>query len=414
MRSRFWVGHAAARKGDRAKVIISMPAAGSLGKAIGILLVLFALLCTSDASSEPPTFLVKGTSGARLVVAEVARFDQPWAMVFLPDGSLLVTEKAGALYQVLEGGAKHEVTGVPEVAYGGQGGLGDVVLSPGFADTNQILISYVEADGRLAGAVVVRAALTLDSGGGGALGGIAVLWRQTPKVTGRGHFSHRIVFGAPNTEHQDKLLISSGDRQKLRPAQDMESSLGKIIRLNPDGTIPPDNPWADGSAGEIARSFWSLGHRNILGIAFDTAGRLWAQEMGPRHGDELNLIRRGVNYGWPVVSEGSHYNFIPIPSHDTRPEFAAPAAYWDPSIAPSGMIIYNGAMFPEWRDHAFIGGLVSRALIRVAISDTAATERERFAWGKRIREVEQAPDGAIYILEDGANARLLRLTPAPQ
>ena len=136
--------------------------------------------------------------------------------------------------------------------------------------------------------------------------------------------------------------------------------------------------------------------------------------MGPRHGDKLNLIRRSVNYGWPVVSEGSHYNFTPIPSHDTQSEFTAPAAYWDPSIAPSGMIIYNGAMFPEWRNHAFNGGLVSRVLIRVAISDAAATERERFTWDKRIREVEQAPYGAIYILEDGANVRLLRLTPAPQ
>lgn len=375
-----------------------------------LLVVLVTLLATCIAPAEAPSFVVTGTAASRLVATEVAEFNQPWAMVFLPDKSILVTQKSGRLFRVLADGTKHEITGIPRVSYGGQGGLGDVVLSPDFATTKHVLLSYVEAKGRLAGAVVVRATLTLTDSGG-ALSDIVVLWRQTPKVTGRGHFSHRIAFGIPGTEHEGKLLIASGDRQKLDPAQNMHSGLGKIIRLNPDGSIPTDNPWSDGTEGEIARTFWSLGHRNILGIAFDTQGQLWAQEMGPRHGDELNLIHRGKNYGWPEVSEGRHYSLLPIPNHDTRPEFAPPVTHWIPSIAPSGLIIYDGALFPKWHNHAFIGGLVSRALIRVALVGTTASEQERFEWGQRIREVEQSPEGAIYVLEDGQNAHLLRLTP---
>lgn len=375
---------------------------------------LFVVLITLSAAlvvqAQKPSFVVTGTAGTKLIATEIAHFDQPWAMVFLSDKSILVTEKPGRLFRVSDDGTKYEITGIPTVSYGGQGGLGDVVLAPNFATTKHIFISYAEAKGRLAGAVTVRATLTLTEQGG-ALKDIVVIWRQVPKVTGRGHFSHRIAFGIPGTEHEGKLLISSGDRQKLEPAQDMRSGLGKIIRLNPDGSIPTDNPWADGVEGEIARTFWSLGHRNILGIAFDTQGQLWAQEMGPRHGDELNLIRRAENYGWPEVSEGRHYSFLPIPNHDTRPEFAPPIAHWIPSIAPSGLIIYDGALFPKWHNNAFIGGLVSRALIRIALNGTTASERERFEWGQRIREVEQSSDGAIYVLEDGPNARLLRLTP---
>ena len=189
----------------------------------------------------------------------------------------------------------------------------------------------------------------------------------------------------------------------------MNSALGKIIRLNTDGTIPADNPFQD--SGNLAKTFWSIGHRNLLGIDFDPDGRLWTHEMGPRHGDELNLIAKGENYGWPLVSNGDHYSGVPIPDHDTRPEFVPPKAWWTPSIAPSGLVIYDGEMFKDWMGDAFIGGLRSQALIRVDIDDDAAKEAERFSWGRRIREVEQGPSGALWVLEDGNGGRLLKLVP---
>ncbi len=237
------------------------------------------------------------------------------------------------------------------------------------------------------------------------LNDVEVIWRQDPKVTGSGHYSHRLAFSP-----DDKLFITSGDRQKQKPAQDWSQNLGKVIRLNSDGSVPADNPFQD--KGELAKTFWSLVHRNLLGIAFDQKGRLWTHEMGPKHGDELNLtVGGGANYGWPLVSWGDHCSGVAIPDHDTRPEFNAPEVYWVPTVAPSSLIIYSGSMFPEWRGNAFIGGLASRSLVRIKIEGDNAEEVERFAMGKRIREVEQGPDGAIWVLEDKQGGRLLRLTP---
>jgi glucose/arabinose dehydrogenase len=207
-----------------------------------------------------------------------------------------------------------------------------------------------------------------------------------------------------------KLFITSGDRQKQQPAQDFSKALGKIIRLNDDGTTPPDNPWQD--RGELAKTYWTVGHRNLLGIQFDGNGRLWTHEMGPRHGDELNLIVRGDNYGWPEVSNGDNYSGVPIPDHETRPEFNAPEAYWVPAISPAGLTIYDGNLFPDWAGDALIGGLSSKALVQVDIADEIVTEVERFEWGDRVRETEQGPDGALWVLEDGKDGRLLKLMPA--
>jgi glucose/arabinose dehydrogenase len=338
---------------------------------------------------------------------EVARFNQPWAMTFLPDGRLLVTEKEGRLRLVdVATGDIGEISGVPEVAYGGQGGFGDVVLHPQFASNRSVYFSYIEAgDNSTRGAVVARATLNLDaSGNDGGLSAMQVVWRQSPKVTGEGHFSHRIAFDAAG-----KLWISSGDRQMFNPAQDMQVNLGKILRLNADGSIPADNPFA--SQGGVTAQIWSLGHRNALGLAFDAQGRLWEHEMGPEGGDELNLIERGSNYGWPIVSNGSHYGGGDIPDHSTRPEFNAPEAWWTPVIAPAGFIIYSGSMFPYFQGNGFIGGLASQALIRIEFNGTQGHEARRYPMGQRIREVEQGPDGAIWLLEDGSNARLLKLTP---
>jgi glucose/arabinose dehydrogenase len=253
---------------------------------------------------------------------------------------------------------------------------------------------------------VGRARLVTE-GGAPRLDGLQVIWRQD-KTDGRFHHAHRLAF-APDGH----LFITSGDRMKFEPAQDLSSNWGKVIRLREDGGVPGDNPFA--TRGGTAAQVWSSGHRNPLGIAFDAKGQLWTHEMGPRHGDEFNRIERGSNYGWPLVSFGAHYDGRDIPDHPTRPEFNAPAANWNPAISPAGLIIYSGRMFPSWRGNAFIGGLSSKALVRVEINGTTAREVERFDMGQRIREVEQGPDGAIYLLEDergGSGGRLLRLVPA--
>ncbi|HEX6994169.1 MAG TPA: PQQ-dependent sugar dehydrogenase [Gammaproteobacteria bacterium] len=337
----------------------------------------------------------------------IAQFAEPWAMEFLPDGRLLVSERRGALKLYSpEDGTMGEISGVPEVAYGGQGGFGDVVLHPDFAENALVYLSYAErGEQGTSGAAVARARLVLDDAGGGALEDLEVIWRQVPKVSGNGHYGHRIAFG------DGYLWISSGERQKFDPAQDMASNLGKIVRLNDDGSVPADNPFAE--RGGVTAQIWSLGHRNPLGLAFDGQGRLWNVEMGPRGGDELNFVRRGANYGYPIVSNGDHYSGETIPDHDTRPEFAAPAAFWNPVISPSSLMFYSGNEFPEWQGDAFIGGLSSESLVRVEIDGETAREAERFAMGQRIRAVEQGPDGAIWVLEDqrrGAGGRLLRLT----
>ena len=296
------------------------------------------------------------------------------------------------------------VRGVPGVAYGGQGGLGDVILHPRYDDNRWIYLSYAEQDesGRK-GAVVARARLR-NVETEPKLEDLEVIWRQQPKVSGSGHYSHRMAFSPDG-----KLFITSGERQKQTPAQSWQQNLGKVIRLNADGSVPPDNPFQD--KGNLAKSFWSLGHRNLLGIAFDKEGQLWTHEMGPRHGDEFNLIIRGENYGWPLVSWGDQYSGVPIPDHDTRPDFHTPETYWVPTIAPSGLIIYDGTVFPEWQGNAFIGGLRSQSLIRVRIEGTRAREEERFDMGKRIREVEQGPDGgnmAFGRSKRGTSASLYR------
>jgi len=370
--------------------------------AFGRLAFLGILLCLSISAIAQGN-IISGTAGSKIQVNAHGSFNEPWAMTFLPDGRLLVTEKPGTLLLVNPvDQSQIAISGVPEVAYGGQGGLGDIILHPEYDDNRWVYFSYAEQDAsRKRGAVVARAELNLQ--GKPRLNNIQILWRQAPKVSGKGHYSHRLAFGP-----QGYLFITSGERQKQKPAQSWTQDLGKVIRLNADGSIPPDNPFQD--KGVLAKSFWTLGHRNLLGIAFDEEGRLWTHEMGPQHGDEFNLIVPGHNYGWPEVSWGNHYSGLPIPDHDTRPEFHTPEAYWVPTIAPSGLIIYSGALFPEWRGDALIGGLRSEALIRVKIEGNQAREFERFAMGKRIREVEQGPDGAIWLLEDRKGGRLLHLS----
>ncbi|WP_313213176.1 PQQ-dependent sugar dehydrogenase [Stenotrophomonas acidaminiphila] len=379
-----------------------MPRPLLLSLALALTPVLFTTACAADPAAQAAVKPAQWPFAA----TEVAHFDSPWAMAFLPDRSLLVTEKAGRLVRLdPASGRRHPIAGVPKVAHAGQGGFGDVALHPQFARNGLVYYSYAEpGENDTRGAAVARARLVLDAQGGGRLADAQVIWRQTPKVSGNGHYGHRLLFGPDG-----KLWISSSERQKFDPAQDMGGNLGKIIRLNDDGSVPADNPFA--AQGSPANQVWSLGHRNILGLAFDARGRLWENEMGPKGGDELNLIQRGGNYGYPLVSNGDHYDGRDIPDHHTRPEFVAPKISWTPVISPSSLIIYDGAQFPQWRGNGFIGGLSSQSLVRIAFDGDNAREAERFDMGARIRAVTQGPDGALWLLEDGSNARLLKLTP---
>lgn len=369
-------------------------------------LLLVALLFISlNASAQLP-----------FKVEPVASFDEPWAMTFLPDGRMLVTEKKGNLLIVTRAGEKSRpVMGLPDVAYGGQGGLGDVALHPEFEQNSLVYISYVESgpDGTR-GAAVVRGMLNAD-GRRPSLSDVEVIWRQYPKFVGYGHYGHRLLF-----DDEGYLWISSGDRQKFTPAQDMQSNSGKLLRLNDDGSIPKDNPFANYRGDNplvdsdgVYQQIWSLGHRNPLGMAIDLSGKLWVIEMGPAGGDELNLVQRGGNYGYPVVSDGDHYDGREIPDHNTRPDFIAPAIVWTPVISPGDMTIVQGDQFSDWRGDALVAGLSSRAIVRIEIDGDKAREVERYPMGARIRSVTEGPDGLLWVLEDErreSQGRLLKLT----
>ena len=349
-------------------------------------------------------------------IEPITSFDEPWAMTFLPDGQMLITEKKGRLLVVDTEGNKRNVNGLPDVGYGGQGGLGDVALHPNFATNGLVYLSYVETgnDGTR-GAAVGRGKISLE-GRRPTLTGFEVIWRQYPKVLGYGHYGHRIVF-----DNEGFLWITSGDRQKFTPAQDMQSNIGKIVRLNDDGTVPSNNPFVDYTAqtpladnNGIYDQIWSLGHRNPLGISQDAAGNMWLIEMGPLHGDELNLIRKGANYGYPEVSNGDHYDRRPIPNHDTRPEFDAPKISWNPAISPGHLSYVTGKAFTEWRGNLLASALSAQAIIRVELEGTEAAEATRYEMGARIRSVIEGPNGALWVLEDergSSQGRLLKLLP---
>jgi glucose/arabinose dehydrogenase len=378
---------------------------------LALLPLLLSAACSASgdavAAGDGGAAPVQAAAGRPFQVQEIARFEEPWAMTFLPGTSqALITEKKGKIKLLWsDSGRVSDVPGGPPAPdYGGQGGLGDVVLHPDFADNKLVYLSWIEpGPGGRRGAVVGRARLVLEPSP--RLEGLQIVWRQDPQMTGRGHYGHRIAFSPGG-----HLFISSGERQEFTPAQDMDGNLGKIVRLNDDGSVPADNPFAD--RGGVTAQIWSWGHRNPLGIAFAPDGRLWEVEMGPKGGDELNVIERGRNYGYPIVSNGDHYDGAPIPDHDTRPEFEAPKVWWTPVISPGDMIVYSGRLFPRWRGDALIAALSGQALVRVDLDGGRAREAERWDMGERIREVEQGPDGSVYLLEDGPGGRLLKLTPA--
>ncbi len=368
-------------------------------------------------------------------MTQVATFNLPWRIAFLPDGRMLITEKPGALWLVTQEGQKTPVTNVPAVLHQGQGGMLGVYLSPTYAADQRIYLTYAEPGDGGSSLALARARLT--TGATVSLDGLEVLWRDMPKGRG-GQFGAAVAF-SPDGQH---LFLSVGERQRMTPAQDPDTPLGKILRLTLDGKPAPGNPMAGRTGAatrplidppsdtEVAKTApvistytlpgpnlapaetWTTGHRTPYGLAFAPDGRLWELEHGPRGGDELNLIEPGNNYGWPLVAYATNYNGVPIPHPDTRPDLTKPVIYWTPVIAPGNFVFYDGALFPQWRGSALIGGMVSESLSRVTFDGQGgATPAERWAVSHRIRDVAVAPDGAVWVIEDANPGGLFRLTP---
>ena len=332
--------------------------------------------------------------------------EHPWGMAFLPDGRLLVTERPGRLRIIERDGQKGPpVAGVPAVEAKKQGGLLDVALDPAFAKNGLVYISYTEPREGGNGTSVARGVLE-----GGQLTGVQVIFRQQPTIDGGHHFGSRLVFA-----RDGRLFVTLGERNSARAqAQTLDNTIGKIVRINADGSIPPDNPFVnrEGASPEI----WSYGHRNVQGAALHpVTGELWANEHGPKGGDELNRVLPGRNYGWPTVSYGTEYTGGKISDSGTAPGIEPPVHYWVPSIAVSGLMFYTGERIPAWQGSAFVGGLKSQQLARLKIEGDGVAEEERLLRGvvkERVRDVEQGPDGNIYLLTDEEKGRLLRLQPA--
>ena len=360
-------------------------------------------------------------------VQRLAALEFPWGLAYLPDGRLLITEKPGRL-RIYDGKAlSAPVENLPAISYresrAEQGGLLDVAVDPDFAQNRRIYLSYVEQvppqgaapvetddrrfagfvdvkDNRLRRGVVVRA--TLD---GNRLSDVQPIWRQEPTTIGRGHFGHRLVFGRDNT-----LFITAGDRMRFDPAQDLQSTLGKVIRINRDGSVPKDNPFV--AKGDARGEIWSLGHRNMLAaVVHPTTGQLCVFEMGPLGGDEFNVVVPGRNYGWPVVSDGSNYDKSDIPDHSTRSEFEKPVRTWTPVISPSGALVYDGSLFP-WRGQIVVGSLSTQGLVVLTVDGNTVAREERVGIGRRVRDVIQAPDGALLLITDHKDGELMKVTPS--
>jgi glucose/arabinose dehydrogenase len=352
----------------------------------------------------------KVATRTRLRLSEIAGgLDLPWALAFLPDGRMLVTEKhEGRLQLVSRDGRKVQVTGLPKVDGRGQGGLMDVVLAPDHARSGVIYWSYYEPREGGNGLAVARGKLVL--GEKPRVEGVRVVFRMQPTLESTMHAGGRIVFRPDGT-----LFVTLGERSILegrRQAQDLASDLGKVVRIRPDGAVPEDNPHVGerGARPEI----WSSGHRNVLGATLDGKGRLWAVEMGPRGGDELNLVQAGKDYGWPTIGYGEEYSGERIHASTQAPGMEQPVYYWDPVISPSSLIVYSGKLIPEWKGSFLVGGLSSRALIRLVLDGDRVVGEERLLTdlGERIRDVEEGPDGALYLLTDSNRGKLLRLAPA--
>jgi len=344
------------------------------------------------------------TQAGRVKVETVAGgLEHPWAVAFLPDGRMLVTERAGRLRVVTrDGTVLPPVANVPKVHDSGQGGLLDVALSPSFAQDRLVYLSFAEPGEGGASTAVVRGRLNAAAS---ALEAVTAVFRQQPKVSGSSHFGSRLVFA-----RDGRLFVTLGDRGKGDPAQDLSNHLGTIVRIEPDGKVPRDNPFV-GRAG-ARPEIWSYGHRNGQGAALHPeTGVLWQHEHGPRGGDEINIPEAGKNYGWPLVSWGTEYSGWPIPDPPNRPDLVDAIYQWTPVIAASGMAFYTGDLFPSWRGNLLVGGLVAEAVVRLTLDGRRVTGEERIPLGARVRDVRMGPDGAVYVLTDEEDGKLLRLSP---
>ena len=329
--------------------------------------------------------------------------EHPWGLAFLPDGRLLVTERPGRLRIADGGGLSAPLTGVPAVYARGQGGLLDVALSPRFAQDRLVYLSFSEPGPGGAGTAVARGRL-----GARGLEDTQVIWRQQPKVEGPNHWGSRLVFRPDGT-----LFITLGDRFAYRDrAQDLSVTLGKVVRINADGSIPRDNPLV-GRPGALPE-IWSYGHRNVQAATLDAEGRLWTVEHGAMGGDELNHPEPGKNYGWPVITYGLDYSGAKIGIGTSKPGMEQPVYYWDPVIAPSGAVFYTGSAFPEWHGDLLVGSLRPGGLVRLRLQNGGVTLEERYLHelGERVRDVRQGPDGGLYLLTDESRGRIIRLEPA--
>ncbi|MHA6280254.1 PQQ-dependent sugar dehydrogenase [Salinimicrobium sp. CAU 1759] len=382
------------RKSSTRVIAIELPLQQS------IIALLIMLLFSLTAMAQKPT--VKTDAGAIKIDVIKEGLDHPWGMAFLPDGRLLVTERAGTL-RILDknNNLSAPLSGTPEVLAQGQGGMLDVVLHPNFDQNKLVYLSFAEPGPN----GTATTALGRGKLEGNSLHGFETIFRMEPKVEGPNHFGGRIIFTPEND-----IFLTLAERFKFEPAQDLSSHLGTVVRLNEDGTASEENPSFD--AENALAEIWSYGHRNIESAALHPeTGDLWVAEMGPMGGDELQIASAGKNYGWPVVSWGDNYDGSEIPDPTTHPKFADAVIHWTPTISPSGMIFYDGNVFPEWKNSMMIGGLTSTGIVRVNVDGEQAREVERIPLSVRVRDVEQGPDGTIWVLTDEDNGKILQLKP---
>jgi aldose sugar dehydrogenase len=373
---------------------------------LSFLLAFFLGCAPSPVQGQAPRSPTPASINGGLHVQTIAKgLEHPWSLAFLPDKRMLVTERPGRLRVVgPDGRISEPLAGVPQVYASGQGGLLDVVLSPTFEKDRSVYLSFAESGEGGAGTAVARGRL-----GERGLENTQVIWRQQPKVSGPNHWGSRIVFRQDGT-----LFVTLGERfNHSERAQDLSATLGKVVRINPDGSAPRDNPFVNRDG--VRREIWSYGHRNVQAAALHPqSGQLWTVEHGARGGDELNHPEAGKNYGWPVISYGTHYSYIKIGEGTAKPGMEQPVYYWDPVIAPSGMVIYTGDLFAGWNNNFLIGSLTPGGLVRLAMKNGKVAQEERYLGDlrERIRDVRQAPDGSLYLLTDARNGQILRITPA--
>jgi glucose/arabinose dehydrogenase len=371
------------------------------GRSALLLVVVLALIAVALQGGGKERVI--DTKHGKIKVETLASgLDKPWGLAFLPDGRMLVTEKRGRLRIVTKDGVISDpIEGVPKVIANGQGGLLDVALDPAFAENGLVYLSYSEPGEDVAGTAVARGKL-----GDGRLENVEVIFRQKPKVSGGNHFGSRLAFSPDG-----KLFVTLGDRFKFDPAQDLTNDIGKIVRINPDGSIPEDNPFV-GQEGKLPE-IWSYGHRNAQGAAIHpVTGKLWETEFGPFGGDELNIPEAGKNYGWPVVSWGKHYDGTDIPDPPEHAEFTDAIYHWNPVISPSGMTFYTADVIPGWKGNLILSGLSSQSITRLELDGEKVVGEERILMNSRIRDVVQGPDGAVYALAEAGKGKILKLTPA--